>query len=30
METNYIIVGVNDIDEVLLEIEEGIEECEEV
>lgn len=30
METNYSIVGVNDIDDVILEVEEGIEECEEV
>lgn len=28
METNYEIVGVTDIDEVALEIEEGIEEAE--
>ncbi len=26
METNYIISGVVDIDEIALEVEEGIEE----
>lgn len=29
METNYLIVGVADIDEVTLDLEEGIEEVEE-
>ncbi len=29
METNYLIVGVADIDEVILDLEEGIEEVEE-
>lgn len=30
METNYIIVGVNDIDDVRVDLEDGIEESEEV
>ena len=29
METNYEVIGVTDIDEVTLEIEEGIEEAQE-
>ena len=30
METNYIIVGINDIDDVRVDLEDGIEESEEV
>lgn len=30
METNYIIVGVNDIDDVRVDLEDGIEESEEI
>lgn len=30
METNYIIVGVNDIDDIQVDLEDGIEESEEV
>lgn len=29
METNYLIVGVADIDEILLDLEDEIEEVEE-
>lgn len=29
MDTNYIIVGVSDIDEVIFEVEDTIEEVEE-
>lgn len=29
METNYLVVGVADIDEILLDLEDGIEEVEE-
>lgn len=29
METNYIIVGINDIDDVRVDLEDGIEESEE-